>query len=369
MADKVIPIKLVSSRAWRTYIGGKTLDEMHGIYNTKDSHFPEEWIMSITRAINSGRENIEEGLCYLDGSNQSFKDYIEENSELKLGVQHCKDFGTTTGVLVKIIDAAERLTIQVHPDKMTAYRLFSSQFGKTECWHILGGREIDGEVPSIYLGFKEGIKEKEWKECFEKQDIAGMLNMLHHIPVLPGETYLINGGVPHAIGKGCLLVEIQEPTDYTIRVERTTPSGFAVADDSCHQGLGFDKMMECFSFLGHSLEETKSLWKIEPKILISNEDYKVEEIIGYDNTPCFKLEKIEVFRKTELKDLNNFSGLYILKGKGTISGDQYSIEINQGNQLFVPAGTTKAIINAEQTIILFRFFGPQKKEKENVKEA
>lgn len=61
--------------------------------------------------------------------------------------------------------------------------------------------------------------------------------------------------MPHAIGAGCFLVEIRAPTD-TIRVERTTPSGFAVADSMCHQGLGFEKMFECFHYEPHSRGES-----------------------------------------------------------------------------------------------------------------
>ena len=56
----------------------------------------------------------------------------------------------TLGVLTKLIDSAERLTLQVHPDKPTALRLFQSQYGKTECWHILSGHPVNGEEPCIY---------------------------------------------------------------------------------------------------------------------------------------------------------------------------------------------------------------------------
>ena len=116
----------------------------------------------------------------------------------------------------------------------------------------MGGREIDGEKPCIYFGFKEGITREYWKKVFDEQDIPKMLDCLHEIEVAPGETWLIEGGVPHAIGAGCFLMEIQEPTDFTIRTERSTPSGFQIADSMCHQGIDFDNMFECFLYDGRS---------------------------------------------------------------------------------------------------------------------
>ncbi len=101
--------------------------------------------------------------------------------------------------------------------------MLGSAFGKTESWYILGGREINGEKSAIYLGFREGVTEEIWKELFLKQDIQGMLSNLHRFEVNPGDAFIIYGGVPHAIGSGCFLMEVQEPTDYTMRVEKVTP--------------------------------------------------------------------------------------------------------------------------------------------------
>ena len=71
----------------------------------------------------------------------------------------------TLGVLTKLIDSAERLTLQVHPDKPTALRLFQSQYGKTECWHILSGHPVNGEEPCIYYGFQPDMTARGGKRC------------------------------------------------------------------------------------------------------------------------------------------------------------------------------------------------------------
>ena len=71
------PIQLKSARAWRTYLGGKLIDELHGVKNAKDTNFPEEWLISTVTARNTGRENLEEGLSYTT-LGPSLKSLIEE---------------------------------------------------------------------------------------------------------------------------------------------------------------------------------------------------------------------------------------------------------------------------------------------------
>ena len=109
--------------------------------------------MSTVAARNSGREHIVEGLSVVEGTDISLAQLIDENPEEILGKKHYARYGNKLGVLVKLIDSAERLTIQVHPTREKARALFDSQFGKTECWHILGGREVNGEKPCIYIPY------------------------------------------------------------------------------------------------------------------------------------------------------------------------------------------------------------------------
>lgn len=356
------PILLTSARAWRTYIGGSQIDAIHGIADGKDTQFPEEWIMSTVVARNAGREDYpDEGLSFLDREGTSLRDYIAQDPSSVLGSAHVEKVGETTGVLVKIIDAGERLTIQVHPDKQKAEALFHSQFGKTECWHILGGRTINGEKPCIYMGFRPGVTREEWKRCFDEQDIPAMLSCLHRFDVQPGETYLIKGSVPHAIGAGCLLIEIQEPTDYTIRTERITPAGLQIADFMCHQGLGFDRMFDCFHYDGLTKEEAYASWCVPTKVLERTPEYVRSEIIGHSQTPCFRLERYDISGSCTIPAGNVFCGLYIFAGTGRMVSDAGTQDIRTGMQFFVPAASKNFSITADSNVPLtvFRCFGPE----------
>ena len=334
---KYEPIRLKGERVWRTYIGGGMINCLCGGQRTEDNHFPEEWMYSVTKAVNAGREHIEEGICKLDdGSMRTLKEIIESDSENMLGAEHVKKWGVTPGVLIKIIDSKERLTVQVHPDKKKARELFDSQFGKTECWYILDVREGEAERPCIYLGFKEGITREMWIDCFEKQDYDRMLSLLNRIEVKPGETYLVNGGVPHAIGSGCMLIEIQEPTDYTIRVERVTPSGFRIDDRMCHQGLGFERMFDCFTFEGEHEAQIRERFSMKMRD-IGEEQGRRYEIVGYKDTPCFGIERLEIDERCQLEGEGTFYCLYILAGKGVLEAESGRREVRRHDQFFVPA--------------------------------
>ena len=338
------PVKLSRAGAWRTYTGGSLIEALHGNENVPDSNFPEEWIMSTVAARNSGREHIVEGISMVEDSDISLAQLINDNPQECLGKTHIAKYGNTPGVLVKLIDSAERLTIQVHPTNKKAMELFNSPFGKTECWHIVGGREINGEKPCIYFGFKEGITRERWKEIFDTQDIPAMLDCLHKFDVEPDDTFLIEGGIPHAIGAGCFLVEIQEPTDFTIRTERITPTGLQVADFMCHQGLGFDRMFDCFEYIGYTREQILNRWRIQPTD---------GAIITYENTEKFRLEQIDVPNSSVITSGGKFSGIYVLDGEGKIDG----IDVKKGAQFFIPACCEE--FEAEGNMKIIRFYGPK----------
>src|SRR6056297_1723188 len=103
------PIKLKNNRVYRTYIGGKFIDEMTGGNEMKDNHFPEDWIASVVEARNPGREDLLEGLSMIDqrdGLNYSLKELIDKYPIKMLGKKHIAKFGVDTGVLIKFLDSA-----------------------------------------------------------------------------------------------------------------------------------------------------------------------------------------------------------------------------------------------------------------------
>lgn len=362
LKSKILP--LTSTRVWRTYAGGREIERWEGLENPVDSDFPEEWIASTVKATNPGREHIVEGLSKLKLSgykNTTLKEVIASDPIAFLGKKHFDKFGDNTAVLVKIIDSLSRLGIQVHPDKKFAKNIMNSDYGKTESWYILGGRKVDGEDPYVLMGFKPGVSRKQWKELFEKQDIVGMIESLNKIYVKPGEAYFIAGGVPHAIGSGCFLIEIQEPTDYTMRVERKTYDGKMIPDDLCHQGVGFEKLFDCFNYDNLSLEDTLKRWKVTPKKILENNQAVEWEIIGKDYTTLFSMNRLLINGLYKSVSCDTFHSITVISGNGTITYGDGTINIKQGDLLFVPVSVGEFIVEASDgsKLELIRCYPPK----------
>jgi len=338
-------IRLKSTRVWRTYYGGRETEKWQGLENPQDGDLPEEWIASTVTARNPGREHIVgEGLSRIyseDGKDITLKEIIESDPEGFLGKGHVKRNGSSLAFLTKIIDSLNRLAIQVHPTKDFSREYLHSEFGKTEAWYILGGRAVNGEEPYVLLGFKPGVTRENWKRMFDEQDIPGMQNALHKINVKPGEMYYIPGGVPHAIGSGCFLIEIQEPTDYTMRVERTTPEGRKINDFLCHQGVGFDKMLDCFSYDGYTKEQMLEQLKIAPNKTIDDENGSEELLIGQPHTDLFRMKRLSIIKSLENNLSDTFCSAVVYSGTGKIEYGNESLNIKQGDLLFIPFGVDK----------------------------
>lgn len=338
------PIKLIPNRVWRTYVGGKCIDQWRNRTDAIDDHFPEEWIASVVQARNPGREHVvNEGLSAMDVSDSEpmmLDAYMASDAEAALGKEHVARFGAHPGLLVKILDSAERLAIQVHPDQHMANQLFQSPFGKTEAWYFLGGRSINGEEPYVLCGFKPGITKEKWRVLFEEQDIQGMMDALHKVYPKPGDVFLIRGGLPHAIGPGNWMVEIQEPTDLTIRTERVTSSGYVLSEHAIHQGIGFDAMFDCFYYEGMTENEMRRACILEGRLLRSGAGWEERELMGYQHTPLFRLVESALSPATSgapyILD-ERYSILIVLSGEGTLEWSGRSIRLEQGDQFFLPA--------------------------------
>ena len=127
------PLFQTENRVWRTYRGGKQLDLFLGKSSAEDSFFPEDWISSFVEAKNKN---------YIPGEGLSHV-FVDGNLMKITDVVTPEDLGpgrTDSGVLIKLLDAAERLGIQVHPTPDFSRKHFGTNYGKTECWHILDAK-------------------------------------------------------------------------------------------------------------------------------------------------------------------------------------------------------------------------------------
>ena len=335
--------KFKENRVWRAYFGGERLDDFSGKSERVRGRRPEEWIASTVTAFNADRPDEKEGVSITENG-ENFLELIENNPEEMLGKALAEKYDNKMSILVKLLDAGERLVIQCHPSVPFAKANFGSQFGKTECWYIL---EADDDA-NVYLGFKEGITKEKWMALFETQDVEGMLNLLHNHPVKKGDLYFVEGGVPHAIGGGCLMVELQEPSDLMVIPERKTPSGVTLADVKLHGGLGFEKMWDCYHYDGMSREEIKAKY-------YRSVDQKSEGVIPVvDNslTERFSLDLLRI--KDELT--TSFAGKYavcvVTEGSLNLCDGEQEYSLKKSDKFFVPASAQKLLWKGEGEVVV-----------------
>ncbi len=342
------PLKQLNNRVWRTYQGGALIDRWKKSSYEIDTNEPEQWIMSTITARGKDRPK-DEGLSMIETPDGTLplKAIIDSNPDLFLGEALSQKYGTT-GVLIKMLDSMERLTIQVHPDKEYAKNILKSEFGKTESWYILNTREIDGQPAVVYMGFKKHVTADLWKEYFESQNIEGMLDCLHRIVVRPGDAFMIYGGVPHAIGAGCFLMEVQEPTDYTMRVEKITPNGLVITPEGIHQGVGESTMLECFHYDTYTEQEALDKWKITPQVLTESDDHILRALFDKRHTDCFGLSELLLDGTHDIKSNGACYTVVIYSGEGTIlcNGKQYPY--TQGDEIFISAAIHLITLTSER---------------------
>ena len=208
------------------YRGGAGIARFRGTPQPSQ-YAPEDWVGSTTSIFSRPGA----GQSLLD-SGETLRDAIARAPDAFLGPDHVARYGADPALLVKILDTGERLVVHFHPDRDFASRHLGSRYGKTEAWIILEARPDS----CVYLGFKEDADLAVIRRLVAGQDTAAILDSLNKVPVAAGDTWLVPAGVPHAIGAGITLVELQEPTDFSILLEW---AGFAVDGlAEGHLGLG-----------------------------------------------------------------------------------------------------------------------------------
>lgn len=308
------PLRLEPTRVYRFYRGGAQLGRFRG-GEEEDGRFPEDWVCSVTAASNPGRERADEGLTRLEGG-RLLRDVLARDPEGWLGSGHVERFGVTTGLLVKLLDPAERILVHAHPDRPFAAAHLGSGFGKTEAWVVLTTREGEGEA---FVGLREEVDPAEYREWIEEQDVERLLRSLNHLTLGPGDLVYVPAGVPHAIGGGMLIAELQEPTDFSIVCEW---EGFPVRPEDADLGLGWDTALHALDLSAH--EPVRELPESAAAFFWADE---------------------------RLEAAGRFSALIVLEGEGDIAG----LPARRGDVFAVPAA---AELDGSGTLRVLRCLAP-----------
>ncbi len=332
-------LRLPANRVRRTYPGGQTLDAIEGNPSPADSVFAEDWVASTTRSAGADATRPNEGMSIvLVGDERvDFSSVLASDPDYYLGSAHAARFGPVPQVLVKYLDSGTRLHLQVHPTREFARRHLEATSGKTEAYHILDVRPGLPEPPYIYAGFQHPPPSAELKRMIERQEIAGLEACFEKILVKPGDTFLIPGGTPHALGPGIFMVEIQEPTDLVVRYEFER-AGATLPESARFMGRDLDFALQIFNLERVTEDDVERHLRCRPRRLRSWGDHSwQDELIGPDKTKCFGMKKTHLGGIVE-KAEEYFSIVFVTKGTVTVEAAGHTHTFQRFEKFFVPAG-------------------------------
>ncbi|MCI2422059.1 class I mannose-6-phosphate isomerase [Saccharopolyspora sp. K220] len=330
-SSAVSAIVLPANQPRQFYRGGASIAALRGADDDREFG-PEDWVASTTTQF--GR--AESGLSRLpDG--RWLRDAVVAEPERWLGAEHVAAFGDSTALLVKLLDAGQRLPVHCHPSDGFAQQHLGSRFGKTEAWIVVG---TTGSNPVVYLGFRDDVAPETVAEWVATQDSSAMLRSLNEIPVRPGDTVHVPAGTPHAIGAGVFIVELQQPTDFSITLEW---QGFLSDAESAFLGLDRQTALETVNRTGFDDAVLTSLVKhtadrTAPRV----------PLLADDAAPFFRADRLH--GAVELEP--SFGVLVVLDGNGKLRSDHGAdLPLRRGSTAVVPHSAGAAQLEGDLTVV------------------
>lgn len=244
---------------------------------------------------------------------KSLKELIDNYTSELLGEKVFKTFGTDFPLLFKFIDAADDLSVQLHPDDRLAKERHDS-FGKTEMWYVV---QAD-EGSRLILGFNREMDEATYLSHLESGSIT---DILKEVPVKEGESYFIAPGTVHAIGGGILLAEIQQTSDITYRIYDWDRPGL----DGNMRELHTSEAMDAIDY-GLS----------DAQLHYSEGTDEVMEICDHPFFHTSRLYLTANFNR-ELKNIDSFVVYMCLKGAFDIDDGKTQVSLKAGETVLIPA--------------------------------
>jgi mannose-6-phosphate isomerase len=332
------PIVMPPNRFDHFYLGGNRITDLRGVPATS-KRSPEEWLASTVTRFGEERT----GLSTLpDGT--LFRDTLEADPDAWLGAQHQAAFARSTGLLVKLLDAGQRLPVHLHPDRAFARRHLDCDYGKTESWYVL-----EADAGSVcYLGFQEEPSPEQLADWVKTQNTEAMLGAMHQVEVNPGDGILVPAGLAHATGEGIFVVEAQEPTDLSILLDW---SGLPIDGQlEGHLDLGFATALQVVDRTAWSADELEAqLIRRAGELNLTDE---LQAVLPAGADPYFRVHLARPANAVEVAA--GFAVAIVLDGAGDLGTNDGSVPVSRGDVLAVPFAAGSWQVPAGVTVIVCR---------------
>ncbi len=325
-------IALTPNEPRQFYRGGSVLGAFRGAA-VQDDHRPEDWVGSTT-ALNGAAAG--EGLTTLpDG--RLLRDAVRADPEAWLGPEHAATIGADPALLVKLLDAGERLPVHVHPARPFAQRHLGCRYGKTEAWIVLAAK---GDEARVHLGFTRDVEAAELDGWMAAQDTRAMLASLHAVNVKAGDALLVPAGLPHAIGAGIFCLELQEPTDFSVMLEW---DGFELDPAAARLGPDAELARECVQRGALSPERLESLRSYAARSSSSHSG--VERLLTEEADGFFRAERIRPALAPVSLD-PAFAIVVVLAGEGQLDSERGgTLGLQRGSTALIPHAAGKTVLS------------------------
>lgn len=256
----------------------------------------------------------DDGLSYVGNGEyegKTLKEVIFSDKKNMLGNCNACSFP----LLVKILDASDKLSVQVHPDDEYAAKHENGERGKTEMWYVIDAK------PGAHLvyGLKPGTTKEDFSEAVNNNHLEDILNF---VPVKKGDSFFIPSGTVHAICEGLLIAEIQQSSNTTYRVYDYNRIGKDGKKRELHVEKAKDVINYSFSPENVSKVADKYEWGCVEKLC---------------ECQFFTVLKYTSDNEVQIKSNDAFEMLVFTEGNGYIKYNGIDYEFNAGDSFFIPA--------------------------------
>ncbi len=300
----------------RPYRGGVGIARLRGV-EQPSAYSPEDFVASTVEVF--AGEGV--GLTRLEDG-RTLREAVEADPAGFLGADHVGSYGDDPRLLVKLLDTEERLFVHFHPGDAFAEEYFPHYSGKAEAWHIVAVR---GE-PVVHVGFAREVSEATVASWFMQQSVDDMLAAMNPVPVRPGDTIFVPAGVPHSLGAGITMVELQQASDLSILLEYRGFPDLTLMDSTL--GLGPAIVLPELDRSGWDADRLASLIIRAdgdgPPLPAAAEAY-------------FRLDRLRPGSESVALPAG-YAVLVIVAGDGELSGGPTTLPVRTGMTILVPAG-------------------------------
>lgn len=307
---QLYPLKfspILKERVW----GGKKISETFGKGEQESNPIGESWEIS---GVEDDISLVSNGFLAGNDINELVETYLGD----LVGDDIYERYGNEFPLLIKILDIKDYLSLQIHPDDVTAMERHNS-YGKTECWYIL---ECEPEA-KIYLGLSKEMSASEFYDRCKDNSIKEFLNVI--TPKI-GDIIYIKPGTLHAATGGILVAEIQQVSDITYRVYDWGREH----DKKSAREMHLDLAIDCINYS-----------KLDPYSLVKSD--------GKIDTPYFKINKLAIKGEycTESTSFNSFIIYFCIEGSAVITNGGHSEKLLSGENILIPASMGEYKIKGE----------------------